>query len=90
MAGLEPDRDVVAAMAGVERHEVISYSASLEKKGVTLHECTDDMDDPHEGLELPSDEELITLRRVSDDIPWTAFCWCFYTNLRGGAVDLIW
>ena len=75
MAGL--DRDVVAAMAVADRHEATSYDASLEKKGATAHESMDDSDDAHVGLEFPSEEELVTLRRVSDDIPWTAFCWVF-------------
>ncbi|KIM60959.1 hypothetical protein SCLCIDRAFT_123160 [Scleroderma citrinum Foug A] len=32
-----------------------------------------DIDDAHVGLEFPSEQDLVTLRRVSDDIPWTAF-----------------
>lgn len=79
-SGMALDRDVIAAMAVAERHEVISYDASLEKKAVTAHESIDDSDGAHAGLEFPSEEELVTLRRISDDIPWTAFCWFFRTS----------
>ena len=30
-------------------------------------------DPDHEGLEFPTDEEKVTLRRVSDSIPWNAY-----------------
>ena len=30
-------------------------------------------DPDHEGLEFPTDEEKVTLRRVSDTIPWNAY-----------------
>jgi len=31
----------------------------------------------HDGLEFPTEEEKHTLRRVSDSIPWSAYCECF-------------
>ncbi|KAF8438013.1 POT family-domain-containing protein [Boletus edulis BED1] len=34
---------------------------------------TEDDQRVHEGLEFPTDEELATLRRVSDALPWTAY-----------------
>jgi len=45
-----------------------------------------DIDGAHVGLEFPSEKDLVTLRRVSDDIPWSAFRWFFHR----GAADLIW
>ena len=71
MAGLELDCKGMVAMAVADRQEVISDDVSLEKKS----EATGGTDDGHIGLVFPSDEELATLRRVSDSIPWTAFCW---------------
>ncbi|KAH0833178.1 POT family-domain-containing protein [Lanmaoa asiatica] len=66
MASLEPDRSIPAALAEDDRY--LSLSASLERK-----DLDDDVDSAHEGLEFPSEEELATLRRVSDAIPWTAY-----------------
>lgn len=69
MAGLELDRDIPAALAEDDRR--LSLAASLEKKD--LMPVDDDDDSAHEGLEFPSEEELATLRRVSDALPWTAY-----------------
>lgn len=55
----------------------------LEKKSHTLdsYYSNDRKDDPeisvldgiHDGLEFPSEEEKLTLRRVTDTIPWNAY-----------------
>ena len=84
MAGLELDCDAA------DRREVISGNVSLEKKGAVAHESMGDIDDAHVGLEFPSEQDLVTLRRVSGDIPWTAFCWFFLTFSNRGATDPIW
>lgn len=34
----------------------------------------DEVDDVHAGLEFPTEEERLTLRRVADALPWTAYC----------------
>lgn len=34
----------------------------------------------YDGLEFPTDEEKAVLRRVSDTIPWNAFCASTYTQ----------
>ncbi|KIJ60849.1 hypothetical protein HYDPIDRAFT_116711 [Hydnomerulius pinastri MD-312] len=74
MAGLQLDRDIPAALAEVDRHRP-SYDASFEKKdGMVVTEAVDDdVDSVHEGLEFPTEEELATLRRVSDSIPWASY-----------------
>lgn len=69
MAGLEPDRTIPSALAEDDRR--LSLVASLEKKDPLS--VDDDVDSAHEGLEFPSEEELATLRRVSDALPWTAY-----------------
>ena len=38
---------------------------------VDIH--SDPLDDPHAGLVFPTEEELHSLRRISDSIPWTAY-----------------
>ncbi|KAI5989797.1 POT family-domain-containing protein [Pisolithus orientalis] len=73
MAGLEPDREIPAALAEVEYHEKYAYDYTLRKKGTMSDEAADRVDPIHEGLEFPTEEELIALRRVSDAIPWTAY-----------------
>lgn len=39
-------------------------------------------DDPHYGLEFPTDEEIATLRRVPDTLPWASYCACHRWSLR--------
>ena len=74
MAGLEPDRDTPAELVEDERR--LSSPASSDKKDLILVDDDDDDDNAHAGLEFPSDEELLTLRRVSDKLPWTAYSQC--------------
>ncbi|KIO00630.1 hypothetical protein M404DRAFT_29323 [Pisolithus tinctorius Marx 270] len=73
MAGLEPDREIPVALAEVERHEKIAHDYALQKKGTTSDATADKVDPLHEGLEFPTEGELIALRRVSDTIPWTVY-----------------
>jgi POT family proton-dependent oligopeptide transporter len=69
MAGLELDHSIPAGL--VEDDRRLSLNASLEKKDPVPMD--DDDDSAHEGLEFPSEEELATLHRVSDALPWTAY-----------------
>lgn len=73
MAGLESDREIPAALAGVERHEKLPDDYSLRKNGTVSDEVADKVDSIHKALEFPTEEELLILRRVSDTIPWTAY-----------------
>lgn len=70
MAGLGENP---VALAEVQPHEKLAYDRTLQKKGTISDETSDKADSIHEGLEFPTEEELITLRRVSDTIPWTAY-----------------
>ncbi|KAI5989801.1 POT family-domain-containing protein [Pisolithus orientalis] len=72
MAGLESDREILAALTEVEHHEKFAYDFTLKEKGTVLGEDAE-VDPIHEGLEFPTEEELFALRRVSDAIPWTAY-----------------
>ncbi|KAI8970889.1 oligopeptide transporter [Trametes punicea] len=69
MAGLQADKDILAGLAEATRDEM-----ELEKKKIestTSHEH--ELDGIHDGLEFPTEEERLTLRRVSDRIPWAAY-----------------
>ena len=63
MAGLQRDTDAIEAIADIKKAE----SIPSEKVSEEFH------DDVHEGLEFPTEEEIATLRRVSDAIPWNAY-----------------
>jgi len=46
-------------------------AASLDKIPASVEE--EEYDEVHAGLEFPTEEEIATLRRVSDTIPWNAY-----------------
>lgn len=69
MAGQDRDRNIPAGLT--EDGRGLSLEVSLEKNLVPTGD--DDIDSAHEGLEFPSEEELATLPRVSDVVPWTAY-----------------
>ncbi|RPD65524.1 oligopeptide transporter [Lentinus tigrinus ALCF2SS1-7] len=70
MAGLQADKDIVAGLA-----EAKSLEYELEKKGssppASSHEH--ELDGIHDGLEFPTEHERVTLRRVADAVPWSAY-----------------
>ncbi|KAI0764944.1 oligopeptide transporter [Fomes fomentarius] len=70
MAGLDADKDIIAGLAEAKRHEL-----ELEKRGISPVESAheQELDGIHDGLEFPTEEEKRTLRRVSDNIPWSAY-----------------
>lgn len=71
MAGLDADKDIIAGLAEAKRHEL-----ELEKRGISPVESAQEqeLDGIHDGLEFPTEEEKRSLRRVSDAIPWSAYC----------------
>ncbi|KAF9219028.1 PTR2-domain-containing protein [Gyrodon lividus] len=71
MAGLELDRVIPAGLAEADLHRPVSEASFEKKDGIVV--TGDDVDSVHQGLEFPTEEELATLRRVSDTIPWTAY-----------------
>ncbi|KAF9004369.1 POT family-domain-containing protein [Cyathus striatus] len=69
MAGREQESYEVAAS------EVAKHDFEYEKahpQSIT-HTEEHELDDVHAGLEFPTDEEIATLRRVADSIPWNAY-----------------
>lgn len=74
MASFEPNTPIVAASAGSAR---VDYDKKLHADEVSSTEKSaileNELDGIHDGLEFPTEEEIVTLRRVSDAIPWTAY-----------------
>ncbi|KAI0339306.1 oligopeptide transporter [Trametopsis cervina] len=69
-------------MAGIQHDDVDYNSALAEKKlhhddDVVSSTETNQLDGIHDGFEFPTDEERLTLRRVSDHIPWNAYMIAF-------------
>ncbi|OJA13768.1 hypothetical protein AZE42_01534 [Rhizopogon vesiculosus] len=70
------DSDLVLGLAEATQHD----SPEIEKKlsdSIANDSFDKEVDSIHEGLVFPTDEELLTLRRVSDAIPWTAYLIAF-------------
>jgi len=66
------DSDLVVGLAEATQHD----SPEIEKKlsdSIADDSFDKEVDSIHEGLVFPTDEELLTLRRVSDAIPWAAY-----------------
>ncbi|KAH9896910.1 oligopeptide transporter [Cubamyces lactineus] len=70
MAGLQADKDIIAGLAEATRDEAELYDKK-KIESTTSHEH--ELDGIHDGLEFPTEEERLTLRRVSDTIPWSAY-----------------
>lgn len=78
MAGLQPVDDI-AATHNVLQHEydIKKEHPELEDPSLGSYEEDDDDDEGvHAGLVFPTEEERITLRRVSDKLPYAAYREC--------------
>lgn len=67
MAGIQHDDAVFAAVSDMKKYE-------SDEKHNSSSELSHELDGIHDGLEFPTEEERVTLRRVSDTIPWNAYC----------------
>ncbi|KAJ8520799.1 hypothetical protein ONZ45_g2420 [Pleurotus djamor] len=75
MAGLERDVAITGALADPAVAPVVLHEKS-EKRSSSESSISDvehELDGIHDGLEFPTEEEKLTLRRVSDAIPWNAY-----------------
>jgi hypothetical protein len=68
--------DAIVALAEARRTEYQSEKKRLSDDYVASSVHIDD--GIHNGLEFPTEEEIATLRRVSDNIPWSAYCEIFH------------
>ncbi|KAJ7235495.1 POT family-domain-containing protein [Mycena rebaudengoi] len=73
MAGLQADAGIVAAGSEVIKHDNEKKDYASEKSFPVESE----LDGIHDGLVFPTEEERLTLRRVSDKIPWNAYLIAF-------------
>lgn len=69
MAAIQHDDIAIAAISEVK--QVGSEKHDPDVKSVSDSEP--DLDGIHDGLTFPTQEELLSLRRVSDAIPWNAY-----------------
>lgn len=70
MAGLQIDDNITAGL-----HEAKLHDSEIDQK-ITVHSASEVNslhDGIHDGLVFPTTEELATLRRVPDTIPWAAY-----------------
>lgn len=74
MPGMAQD-DAVAGLAETKRDPYAvdqKHASDTDHVESTMYEA----DGIHDGLEYPTEEEMHTLRRVIDTIPWAAYCEC--------------
>jgi POT family proton-dependent oligopeptide transporter len=74
MTGLAID-DTVAGLGEAKKAEVYDHDRKLVHSE-DAHEVSSSLYEPdgiHDGLEFPTEEEIRTLRRVVDAIPWAAY-----------------
>lgn len=75
MAGLQHDTDALAALSQVENEKRFS-TEKHSQSDIVDNDPDHELDGIHDGLEFPTEEEKLTLRRVPDSIPWAAYCEC--------------
>lgn len=70
MAGHRVDDGLV----GLAETKQDDYEKSLSLHDNVVSTVDHEVDEIHKGLEFPTEEERRTLRRVSDNMPWNAYC----------------
>lgn len=75
MAGLtSPDEDF-AALSHTEKVRP-EFDDDVKRSESSESEERAANDGVHDGLEFPTEEEKLTLRRISDKLPWAAYRKC--------------
>jgi len=78
------DGDLVVGLAEATQHDSPEYEKKLSDS-IADDSFDKEVDSIHEGLVFPTAQELVTLRRVADSIPWAAYCeftYCSHTTFR--------
>ena len=72
MAGLQADIDPLSAvhLSEKQKSHTLESDFSYDRKDDPEAPVQDGI---HDGLEFPTEEERMTLRRVTDTIPWNAY-----------------
>lgn len=67
--------DDIPAGLGEAGRDQYMYDMSVNRKGSSEDDHSVSAHDGiHDGLVFPTEEERGTLRRVSDTVPWNAYC----------------
>jgi POT family proton-dependent oligopeptide transporter len=69
MAAIQHDDNIVAAISDVKQLENEKRAPSVK----SYSDSEPELDGIHDGLVFPTEEETLTLRRVSDVMPWNAY-----------------
>ncbi|CAL1710845.1 unnamed protein product [Somion occarium] len=77
MAGLQSDDPVYQGYAEAKRAEFELHKDSGSDDHVVSSAGDHELDGIHDGLEFPTEEDKLTLRRVADTIPWNAYLIAF-------------
>lgn len=70
MSGIQHDDGALVAISEV-KHAHVDEKRDVESRSTSDSEP--ELDGIHDGLEFPTEEEKLTLRRVADTIPWNAY-----------------
>jgi proton-dependent oligopeptide transporter, POT family len=76
MASIQPDDLAVAALAEAKKDEFEAKTHVTRREQEALERAEEDSiynDHVHDGLTFPTDEEIDTLRKVPDKIPWASY-----------------
>ena len=76
MASIQPDDVAVAALAESKKDEFETTAHLSKREQQAVDRAEEDSlfnDKVHEGLTFPTEEEIATLRRVPDKIPWNSY-----------------
>ncbi|KAF7419195.1 hypothetical protein PC9H_001781 [Pleurotus ostreatus] len=73
MAGLERDTALVAGLAEANQDEGKINEKRTSSEQSIDQDVNHQLDGIHDGLDFPTEEERLTLRRVADTIPWNAY-----------------
>jgi POT family proton-dependent oligopeptide transporter len=72
MAAVQHDDNIIAAIGDVKQLENEKRAPDVK----SVYESESELDGIHDGLVFPTEEETLTLRRVSDVMPWSAYSGC--------------
>ena len=76
MAGLERDTAIIVGLSEANKGEFENeekFQVVVPDVGPSSEDTLNEPDGIHDGLVFPTDEERVTLRRVSDRVPWNAY-----------------
>ncbi|KAG9220199.1 hypothetical protein CCMSSC00406_0007106 [Pleurotus cornucopiae] len=73
MAGLERDTALVAGLAEANQDEGKINEKRTSSEQSIDQDINHQLDGIHDGLDFPTEEERLSLRRVADTIPWSAY-----------------